>query len=310
MKNWNEIKTAFHVARLGTVSAAADALGVHRATVIRHIDALEKIFGQKIFLRHARGYTPTEVGLDLMRVAENAEEQFNQLVSRTSLSSENLSGNLIVTSMEVLAPELAPAINIFHERHPRIKVQFMASEKIFALEHGEAHVAARLGAKPTEPDNVVQLLYKHKVGLYASSAYVARHGIPQTKEDFINHFFVERDSNDTKSSFEIWIHENVGRSNFVFQSRSLAVLRSAILSGIGIGFFPEYEATHNSDLISMFPRRRNWEVPVWLVTHVDQHRTGKVQAFLRVLKDNIVQPSLANRKTQTAMQDDQMALVD
>ena len=40
--NWDEIRTAFHVARLGTVSAAAEALGVHHATVIRHIDALEK----------------------------------------------------------------------------------------------------------------------------------------------------------------------------------------------------------------------------------------------------------------------------
>ena len=41
MDNWDEIRTAFQVARLGTVSGAAEALGVHHATVIRHIDALE-----------------------------------------------------------------------------------------------------------------------------------------------------------------------------------------------------------------------------------------------------------------------------
>ncbi|MFT4620401.1 MAG: DNA-binding transcriptional LysR family regulator, partial [Polaromonas sp.] len=41
IETWDEIRTAFHVARLGTVSGAADALGVHHATVIRHIDALE-----------------------------------------------------------------------------------------------------------------------------------------------------------------------------------------------------------------------------------------------------------------------------
>ena len=63
---WDEIRTAFQVARLGTVSGAADVLGVHHATVIRHIDALEKRLGTRLFQRHARGYTPTEAGNDLL----------------------------------------------------------------------------------------------------------------------------------------------------------------------------------------------------------------------------------------------------
>jgi len=63
MESWDEIKTAFHVARAGTVSGAADVLGVHHATVIRHIDALEARMGVKLFQRHARGYTATEAGL-------------------------------------------------------------------------------------------------------------------------------------------------------------------------------------------------------------------------------------------------------
>ena len=49
MDNWDEIRTAFQVARLGTVSGAADVLGVHHATVIRHIDALEGRLGVKLF---------------------------------------------------------------------------------------------------------------------------------------------------------------------------------------------------------------------------------------------------------------------
>ena len=65
MNNWDEIKTAYQVARMGTVSGAAEVLGVHHATVIRHIDALEGQLGVKLFQRHARGYTATEVGDDL-----------------------------------------------------------------------------------------------------------------------------------------------------------------------------------------------------------------------------------------------------
>ncbi len=51
-----------------TVSGAAEVLGVHHATVIRHIDALEQRLGVKLFQRHARGYTATEAGQDLLQV--------------------------------------------------------------------------------------------------------------------------------------------------------------------------------------------------------------------------------------------------
>ena len=59
MDKWAELRTAYQVARLGTVSAAAEMLGFHRATVNRHIDVLEAALGARIFIRHARGYALT-----------------------------------------------------------------------------------------------------------------------------------------------------------------------------------------------------------------------------------------------------------
>ncbi|MEM8743363.1 MAG: LysR family transcriptional regulator, partial [Pseudomonadota bacterium] len=110
LDNWNEVRTAYVVASLGTVSAAAESLGVHRVTVIRHIDALERALGEKLFQRHARGYTPTEAGLDLMRVAKATEEQFGHLVRRTSARTNALTGDLVVTSVLAVAPLLMPAL--------------------------------------------------------------------------------------------------------------------------------------------------------------------------------------------------------
>ena len=99
MDNWGEVRTAFQVALHGTVSGAAEALGVHHATVIRHIDALEAQLGAKLFQRHARGYTPTEAGEDLLRVAQATEDQFNQLQGRIKGRGEGVSGELVVTSL-------------------------------------------------------------------------------------------------------------------------------------------------------------------------------------------------------------------
>ena len=45
------------------------------------------------------------------------------------------------------------------------------------------------------------------------------------------------------------------------------------------------EAQVNPDLVEVFPHQEDWSAPLWLVTHVDLHRTHKVQVFLNFLKD-------------------------
>ena len=104
MQHWAEIRTAFFVAELKTISAAAEALDLHRATVVRHIETLEDELGAKIFQRHSRGYEPTETGLDLLNVARGTQDQFNQMAARARNTSDALSGDFFVTSHEHVAP--------------------------------------------------------------------------------------------------------------------------------------------------------------------------------------------------------------
>ena len=43
-------------------------------------------------------------------------------------------------------------------------------------------------------------------------------------------------------------------------------------------------AERYSTLTQVTPPRPEWSAPLWLVTHVDLHRTAKVQSFLTFLK--------------------------
>lgn len=284
MNRWTEIKTAYQVASSGTISAAAEVLGVHRATVLRHIDVLEKEFGEKLFQRSARGYVPTEAGLDLMRVAQATDEQFNQLLNRTRGRSTELSGEFIVTSLNIVAPYLLPALKQFQEKHPKIIVRFLASDKLFKLEYGEAHIAVRTGPKPDQPDNVVQPFFQHHMGLYAHTDYVAKHGIPADETEFAKHAFIGFDDRDSKPAFHHWMIKHVPDDNVVFRFNDQAVGIQAVLNGVGIGFMLQHQAERYPELVQVFEPKPDWSVDHWLVTHGSLHRTAKVQAFLGILK--------------------------
>jgi DNA-binding transcriptional LysR family regulator len=284
MENWDEVRTAFQVARLGTVSGAAEVLGVHHATVIRHVDALEGRLGVKLFQRHARGYTPTEAGEDLMRVAQATDDQFNQLSGRIKWRGNGVSGELVVTSLVAVSNLLVPTLVAFQQAHPEVSLRYLTGDRLFRLEYGEAHVAIRAGRPPDQPDNVVQPFGQHDSALCATRAYAERNGLPQGEDDFAGHKFVCHDNETTRAPFWAWLRARVRAEDIVFRAEDSRALNQAILAGAGIGFLPISVSRDNPDVIEVLPPRDEWASPMWLVTHVDLHRTAKVQALLKHLK--------------------------
>lgn len=285
MSNWDEIKTAYQVARVGTVSGAAEVLGVHHATVIRHIDALEEDLATKLFQRHARGYTPTEAGQELLRVAQITDDQFTQMTGRIRGQGSEMSGDLVVTSLPGVARLIAPALTEFQRQNPGIIVRYLTGERLFRLEYGEAHVAIRTGSPPQEADNVVQKFTTTQIGLYAHKNYLERHGALKGEDDLPNHLFVAPDQTETRAPFFTWLSERVPRDQVRFRFDNPEDGIFAIKAGAGMGFLTTHRASEIPDLVQQLPPRDEWAAPNWLVTHVDLHRTPKVQAFLSFLKE-------------------------
>ena len=285
MDSWDEVRTAFHVARVGTVSGAAEALGVHHATVIRHIDALEERLGVKLFQRHARGYSTTEAGEDLLRVAQATDDQFSQLAGRIKGRGSDVSGELVVTSLGGFSHLLVPVLTEFRQQYPDIILRYLTGDRLFRLEYGEAHVAIRAGRAPDQPDNVVQPFFKQAHTLYASQSYVDRYGLPKSEAEFGDHWFVSADDPKNRAPFNMWLREAVSEDRIIFRSQDVHAQRRAIIEGAGIGFISKVQAQKFGGLTEVLPPRDEWAAPLWLVTHMDLHRTTKVQAFLSFLKD-------------------------
>jgi len=284
LDSWDEVRTAWQVARIGTVSGAAEALGVHHATVIRHIDALERRLGAKLFQRHSRGYTPTEAGRDLLKVADTAADQFGQLAGRIRGQGSDVAGDLVVTSITDMSPVLVPVLAGFQARFPLVTVRFLTDARLFRLEYGEAHVAIRAGNVPEDPDNVVQPFGVIQAALYASRGYAEAHGLPSGPDSFARHRFIGTEGDNIRAPFHRWLASHVPPEQIVFRATEGAALLAAIRAGVGIGFAALHDAASCPDLIQVMAPGPDWGAPLWLVTHVDLHRTPKVQAFMTHLK--------------------------
>ena len=280
---WSEIRSAAAVAQLGTISEAAQALGLHRATINRHIDTLERDLGAKLFQRHARGYVATDLGKELLRIADATSEQMDGLRLQAEGKSSDVSGELVITAIDVLAPLVMPVIREFQVLHPAVRTRFQSSQSLVKLEYGEAHVAFRLGPKPSDPDNVVRLHDTLQMGLFASRSYVAQNGLPDFASDLGHHQFIGVAGEAERAPFSKWLSEMVPDERITFVTNQMQVTDAALRAGVGIGFAPVSDADADPDLISIGTPDPAWQIPVWVVTHVDLHRSIKVQAFLGLL---------------------------
>lgn len=284
MNKWAELRTAYQVARLGTVSAAADQLGFHRATVNRHIDLLEAELGGRIFIRHARGYTLTELGEDVLRVAQKTEEMTTDLAGRAAGAKAAIAGDIKLTILAPFAGLLMDGIANFKASHPNCQVHIDASEDLARLEYGEAHIALRAGARPDHPDYVVSSFARVGFNLYAHDSYVGRHGLPKDESDLGGHQFVVPPTRESRLPFAQWIKDNIPADRIALSSRNIEVNLSAIFAGIGMGFLADHQAQASTGLKRVLAPNTAWTVQLWLATHVDLHRTEKVQEMLKHIK--------------------------
>ncbi|MEM7521499.1 MAG: LysR substrate-binding domain-containing protein, partial [Pseudomonadota bacterium] len=220
-------------------------------------------------------------------VAQTTDEQFSQLAGRIKGKGADVSGDLVVTSLLALSNRLVPLLAEFQAMHKDLRVLFVTGDRLFRLEYGEAHVAIRAGSAPDQPDNVVQKFMDTRMGLYASPDYVARHGLPDGPAAFADHRFIGPDNPESRAPHYAWLKENVPASAVTFRCSDSHAALMALEAGAGIGFLPEEEAKKRPDLVMVEAPRAEWSAPLWLVTHVDLHRTTKVQALLRFLKDRV-----------------------
>src|SRR5438128_2783727 len=190
MFDWNDLRYFLAVARHHSTIAAGKSLGQSQSTVQRRVVELERRIGRQLMARHPAGYRLTEFGEALLPYAERVEAAVGDLELRARDTARELSGVIRVTCPEPIVYRMTKSslIDRFHARHLGLRIEFVTSDRYLDLAKGEADVAFRSG--DTDDELVGRKIADSIWAVYASRAYIERHGKPERVEDLSRHALV------------------------------------------------------------------------------------------------------------------------
>ncbi len=277
MLDWNDLRFFLAIARHGSTIAAGKALRISQSTVQRRLAALEKSLGRKLVTRTAAGYRLTDFGTELRPYAEGVEAAIADLERRAGNAGQEEAGVVRVTCPEPIVQRMTPLIARFHAEHPRIRVEFVMSDKYLDLAKGEADVAFRSG--DTDDELVGRKIADSVWAVYASRSYVERRGKPESVTDLAKHPLVALDESMSKHRVALWLKDAAPNAAIVARNNSVLGLMYAVKSGVGIGPLPTAVAESELDLVRVLgpipELARSWR----LLTHPDLRRSPRIAAF-------------------------------
>jgi len=277
MFDWNDLKYFLAVARHGSTIAAGKALGASQSTVQRRLVELETRIDRKLVIRTPDGYRLTDVGQDLLPYAERIETMVRDLERHVTDAGYDDSGVIRVTCPEPIVQRMTPLIARFHASHPKLRVEFVMSDRYLDLSKGEADVAFRSG--DTDDELVGRKIADSVWAVYASRSYVEQHGKPDQVTDLAGHALVCLDESLSKHRVVTWLKQVAPDARIAARNKSILGLIYAVKSGIGVGPLPTAMADAEPDLVRVLgpipELARSWR----LLAHPDLRRTPRVAAF-------------------------------
>jgi DNA-binding transcriptional LysR family regulator len=282
MEDWNEPRLVLAVARAGSLTQAAKALGIDHSTVFRRLNALEERLGVRFFERLPGGaYKATAAGERMAAAAERIEDEAISLERDLTGRDYRLAGRLRVTSSETLAYRLLTReIASFRVAHPGIMVELVIDNRVLSLSRREADVALR-PVRPKEGDLWGRKLADVAWTVYGSRAYLNENGFPSSAAELACHALVCWDENAVGIGAADWLASVAPEDRITYRTTSLVNQLVAAKAGIGLAVLPCYLGDPEADLVRALPDPvPELQAELWIVTHADLKRTARVRVFL------------------------------
>lgn len=230
------------ICELGSLSAAARALGMSRPMVSRYLEQMEQWAGTRLVHRSTRKLTLTAAGEKVLQKTRTLTQLSDEIAGQSERAIP--SGTLRVACAHFTAMQLiSPLLPDFLARYPQLRLELDINNHPVSLIGERIDVAIRITDNP-EPGAIARRLGVCRSVLCASPRWLQQNGPLQTPEDLTRHNCLHY----SHFASQTWQFSDAsGESVAVAVSGNLSagissLLMEAAVAGCGIAMLPELEA--------------------------------------------------------------------
>ena len=273
-------------------SEAARRLKMPLASVSRRVADLEDQLGVRLLERSTRSLRLTEVGAEILELAQRSMEIGEAVDSIVSNHQTSVSGLLRLSAPPNISDSLlTPLLAGFRASYPGVRVRALITERQVDHIADGVDIAFRVGVLK-DTSLVARRILTYRDRLVASPEYLKRVAPPRNPGDLLSHHMITFEYWKAETSLS-FVHVN-GRDRetvtFVpyLSMNDFTGLTPALMAGEGIGFLPpvvQPDLIREGRLVEVMP---DWHLPTLDMSLV--HLGNRLVArHVRVFKEFAVQ---------------------
>lgn len=290
MESWDDLRFFLALARAGTLTAAARALGCSQPTVGRRVAALARKRKAALVALESGRYVVTEAGRTVLTRAQRMEEEFFGIGREIDRLDESPSGAVRASVPEGLGVlVIAPRVPAFLKLHPGIALSLVAESPVADLGRREADIALRV-VRPLQRELLVRKLATIPFQPYAGVSYLRRRPRAELRllpDDDIVDYHPSLGMPDAA-----WLRAHIPAGATRVIVRTPLAARAAAEAGAGVALLASYLSRGLRLLHGGPPMRRD----LYLVFHRSLQKTARIRLVGDFLASCIAQVSGADRR--------------
>ncbi len=231
------------VARLESISRAAEELHLTQPAVSMQVKALDGLIGLPLIETSGRKLRVTEVGMEIARHARAVERQLAEAEAALALMAGGHVGLVsvgVVSTAKYVAPKLLMA---FRERYPdvQLRISLHNRDDIFRLLEDNLIDMAIMGRPPAALGCEVHVFAEHSLSVLASAGHPLAGGQMVTAGDLGRETFLIRErGSGTRGAQEAFMAEQGLRPAEIIELPDNEIIKQAAIAGMGLAFLSEH----------------------------------------------------------------------
>ncbi|OGB29199.1 MAG: hypothetical protein A3F78_01075 [Burkholderiales bacterium RIFCSPLOWO2_12_FULL_61_40] len=234
--NLDDFALFAQIAAAHSFSTVARERNVDASRISRGMARIEAACGLRLAHRTTHSLSLTEEGEVFLEHARRILDEYAQLRDGFGGRSQQIVGTVRISVSQLLAEYvLIPKLHLLGTQHPGLTVELQVEDRVVDMADESIDIAIRAGVEPAQA-SVARLLGHHGRALYASPAYLRRHGTPKCVEDLSTHRLISNASTRTHNQWNFHVN---GASTLLnirghVQVNSSASVVALALAGAGI----------------------------------------------------------------------------